>query len=97
MKSRRSVLPVIALLLLASTSLIAQPDVIVGDITGPTNYTPNAADTGFDAFSLGTTSCNIGTSNLTWISSISLKSTPITKARSLNGPRKRIRSFHLRL
>ncbi|NRA97471.1 MAG: hypothetical protein HRU14_14840 [Planctomycetes bacterium] len=44
----------------------AQPDVIVGDVTGPSNYTGSG---GYDAFSLGTTSCNIGTSPLTWISS----------------------------
>jgi hypothetical protein len=39
------------------------PDVIVGDITGPANYTANA---GLEALSLGTTSCNLGTSELSW-------------------------------
>src|ERR1043166_5597009 len=39
------------------------PDVIVGDITGPSNY---VATGGLDAISLGTTSCNMGTSNLMW-------------------------------
>ena len=33
------------------------PDVIVGDITGPSNY---GASGGLDAFSLGTYSCNPG-------------------------------------
>jgi len=37
--------------------------VIVGDITGPANYT---ATGGLDALSLGTTSCNMGQSNLLW-------------------------------
>ncbi|HYE03676.1 MAG TPA: hypothetical protein VD963_10635 [Phycisphaerales bacterium] len=39
------------------------PDVIVGDITGPANYT---AAGGLDALSLGTTSCNIGNVWLNW-------------------------------
>jgi hypothetical protein len=43
----------------------AGPDVIVGDITGPANYT-SAGD--YDAFALGTTSCNMGQANLLWIS-----------------------------
>ena len=41
------------------------PDVIVGDTT-IANYTPSG---GIDAFSVGTTSCNVGTTNLNWISS----------------------------
>jgi hypothetical protein len=41
------------------------PDIIVGDITGPTNYT---AAGGFDALSLGTYSCNIGTVWANWFS-----------------------------
>ena len=45
----------------------AGPDVIVGDITGPSNYAIDAAKQR-DAFSLGTTSCNMGQSNLSWIS-----------------------------
>jgi hypothetical protein len=44
----------------------AQPDVIVGELTGPQNYTGTATH---DAFSLGTTSCNIGTTPLAWIAS----------------------------
>jgi hypothetical protein len=45
------------------------PDVIVGDITGPDNYT---AASGIDAISLGTVSCNIGTQNVLWIASNNL-------------------------
>jgi hypothetical protein len=40
------------------------PDVIVGVITGPSNYTANGS---LEALSLGTTSCNIGSSNVQWI------------------------------
>src|SRR5437868_2873491 len=39
------------------------PDVIVGVLTGPQNYT---ATGGLDALSLGTTSCNVGTAQLSW-------------------------------
>lgn len=46
--------------------LAAQPDVIVGDITGPANYT---ADAVHDAFALGTVSCNVGNLPLAWVSS----------------------------
>jgi hypothetical protein len=46
-------------------NLSTGPDVIVGDITGPSNY---AAAAGIDALSLGTTSCNIGTVWLNWFS-----------------------------
>lgn len=56
----------ILLLAVVCVPAVAQPDVIVGAITGPSNY---STDPGYDAFSLGTTSCNIGTQNLTWISS----------------------------
>ncbi len=42
------------------------PDVIVGDITGPSNYT---GDGTVEAFSIGTTSCNIGNIGVMWISS----------------------------
>jgi hypothetical protein len=44
------------------------PDVIVGDITGPSNYSIDATKQR-DAFSLGTTSCNMGRTNLQWIAS----------------------------
>jgi hypothetical protein len=40
------------------------PDVIVGDITGPANYT---AVGGLEAVSLGTYSCNVGNQNVAWI------------------------------
>lgn len=39
------------------------PDVIVGDIIDVSNY---ASDGTTEAFALGTTSCNIGSSNLSW-------------------------------
>ena len=39
------------------------PDVIVGTLTGPQNYTSSG---GIDALSLGTTSCNMGTQTLRW-------------------------------
>ncbi|MCY2960271.1 MAG: thrombospondin type 3 repeat-containing protein, partial [Planctomycetota bacterium] len=42
------------------------PDVIVGDVTGPSNY---AAASGIDAIALGTTSCNLGDTWLNWFSS----------------------------
>ena len=41
----------------------AGPDVIVGVLTGPQNYT---ATGGLDAMSIGTTSCNVGTANVMW-------------------------------
>ena len=40
------------------------PDVIVGDLTGPSNY---AGIGGVGAYAIGTTSCNIGTAELLWI------------------------------
>jgi hypothetical protein len=42
------------------------PDVIVGDLSGPTNYNSAA---GIEALSIGTTSCNIGNTWLNWIDS----------------------------
>jgi hypothetical protein len=42
------------------------PDVIVGDMPAISNYTPVG---GIDAFSVATTSCNIGDVNLNWIAS----------------------------
>lgn len=44
------------------------PDVIVGDLTGPQNYTPGTTgfDAGYDALALGTTSCNLGNAPLMW-------------------------------
>ncbi len=40
------------------------PDVIVGDLPGTTNW---GQDNGMRAYSVGTTSCNIGDQQLTWI------------------------------
>jgi len=42
------------------------PDVIVGSITGPSNYSSFG---GMEALSLGTTSCNLGDQVLDWIAS----------------------------
>jgi len=47
------------------------PDVIVGDIvTTPANYTaeqiPSGSGIWYDAFSFGTTSCNVGNQNVLW-------------------------------
>ncbi|MBL8862467.1 MAG: hypothetical protein JNK02_10705 [Planctomycetes bacterium] len=41
------------------------PDVIVGDLNGIANYTSAG---GIEALAIGTTSCNIGNANLSWIS-----------------------------
>ena len=66
MKAFRSSLMLVLAALSLSLVVQAQPDVIVGELTGPSNY---SADGTFDAFSLGTTSCNKGTQVLTWIAS----------------------------
>ena len=42
------------------------PDVIVGGLTGPTNY-GTCCGGQWEALSLGTTSCNLGDTNLIWI------------------------------
>lgn len=64
MSSRIAPLAALTLTVLLGSALAQGPDVIVGDITGPSNY---AADATHDAFAMGTTSCNIGTTPLTWI------------------------------
>ncbi len=63
--------PVLALMLAGaaraqSSCTSAGPDVIVGDITGPANYTASGT---LEALSLGTTSCNIGSAGVSWQSS----------------------------
>src|SRR5215510_12113239 len=42
------------------------PDVIVGDIPDVSNFTSGGAVSGKRAYSIGTTSCNLGTQELTW-------------------------------
>src|SRR5688572_26817241 len=42
------------------------PDVIVGDLPNVSNFTSGGAIGGRRAWSIGTTSCNIGTQELTW-------------------------------
>jgi hypothetical protein len=44
------------------------PDVIVGDITDTTHYTTSGPIGGMRAWSIGTTSCNLGDQQLDWIS-----------------------------
>jgi hypothetical protein len=67
MKHNKTQLEVAALILAAATSLaVANPDVIVGDLPDFDSYPPF---NGISAFAVGTTSCNIGTSNLSWIAS----------------------------
>ena len=41
------------------------PDVVVGELTGPSNYTSVG---GIEALTIGTTSCNVGDEELLWIS-----------------------------
>ncbi len=51
----------------ASGQVSNGPDVIVGELPNISNYTPNTTnDVGFDAFAVGTTSCNRGNANLQW-------------------------------
>jgi hypothetical protein len=45
-------------------SFAAGPDVIVGELTGPSNY---ASENGIAALAVGTTSCNLGDQLLDWI------------------------------
>ncbi|MFT7616887.1 MAG: hypothetical protein ACI97A_000517 [Planctomycetota bacterium] len=51
--------------LLAAGLNAQSPNVIVGDLNGVSNYSVDAG-AGIDAFSVGTTSCNIGDANLSW-------------------------------
>jgi hypothetical protein len=44
-------------------TFVTGPDVIVGELTGPQNYTINS---GLDAVAIGTTSCNVGNQVLNW-------------------------------
>lgn len=44
------------------------PDIIVGDLISIGNYTSSGQVAGMLAFSIGTTSCNIGSQNVNWIS-----------------------------
>ncbi len=61
--------PIVAALTVASVTAftsLAQgvgPDVIVGDLTAPTNY---GSIGGIAAFALGTTSCNVGSQPMPW-------------------------------
>jgi len=55
----------VCLALLIPTIVEAQPDVIVGDLPNTNAYGTNSG-TGIYAYSVATTSCNIGTANLNW-------------------------------
>jgi hypothetical protein len=64
MKRLDAALVCLALLTLSLSAQNPGPDVIVGDLTGPSNYGTSG---GMSSFSIGTTSCNIGTQVLPWI------------------------------
>ncbi|QQS08366.1 MAG: hypothetical protein IPK69_10235 [Phycisphaerales bacterium] len=49
-----------------SGTALAGPDVIVGDLTGPSNY---GLDGTVQVYAVGTVSCNKGDANLSWVSS----------------------------
>ncbi len=61
----RSFLSLMALIVFYPGMAFAQPDVIVGDLPSTNSYGTNAG-TGIYAYSVATTSCNIGTANLNW-------------------------------
>ncbi len=65
---RLAVAALAALVPFGTNSARAQngPDVIVGDIPETSHYTSGGAVGGFRAYSIGTTSCNIGNQELTW-------------------------------
>ncbi|NRA96748.1 MAG: hypothetical protein HRU14_11130, partial [Planctomycetes bacterium] len=65
MKSR-NLLSLSLVLVMCAVSAGQGADVIVGSLPGLNNYGPAG---GFHAYSVGTTSCNIGTVPLNWISS----------------------------
>ncbi|MEE9393881.1 MAG: hypothetical protein V3W41_15375 [Planctomycetota bacterium] len=56
---------VVCCVFVSAASAQVNPDVIVGDLPNISNY---ASVGGIDAISVGTTSCNIGTTDLSWIS-----------------------------
>ena len=62
-------MPEIEALVRASQADATGPDVIVGDLNGIGNYTSGGSVNGFCAFSIGTTSCNLGTQWLQWFQS----------------------------
>ncbi len=64
MKSKRLGSLVVASIL-AGTAFAQNPNVIVGDLLDVGNF---GSSNNIAAFSWGTTSCNVGTANLTWIS-----------------------------
>src|SRR5436190_17711291 len=66
-RHRRAALAAAALLCWAGAAVARPgPDVIVGDIPDVSNYTSAGAVSGKRAYAIGTTSCNLGTQELTW-------------------------------
>jgi hypothetical protein len=60
----------VCLVACAGSAVAAGPDVIVGDLTGVSNYGAGTLNgIAYRAYSIGTTSCNAGTSVLEWIAS----------------------------
>lgn len=70
---KRNSFPLFLIAGIASASFLfgqgAGPDVIVGEIDTPDNY---GSANGISAFAIGTTSCNIGTTTLSWIANNNL-------------------------
>jgi hypothetical protein len=52
----------------SAAAQVPGPDVIVGDLYDPQNYTTGSAINGMRAYAVGTISCNLGDDPLTWIS-----------------------------
>jgi len=63
----RSVFAAAGLLGLAAGLAHGGPDVIVGDLPDVANYTTGGPVSGLRAYAVGTTSCNLGDTPLTWI------------------------------
>jgi hypothetical protein len=68
-KASKQLLTAASLLAALSATAMAGPDVIVGDLPDVSNYTSGGAIGGLRSYSVGTTSCNVGTTELSWISS----------------------------
>ncbi|MFO0833283.1 MAG: hypothetical protein U0637_15735 [Phycisphaerales bacterium] len=67
MLNNRSVCAAVLLAAGCTSVALAQPDVIVGDLMDVSNFTTGGAIGGMHAYSVGTTSCNLGNQPLTWI------------------------------
>jgi len=68
MSKRKSVLVAcVGVLSVGAGVVMAGPDVIVGDVTGPSGPRKWGTINGVTAYSIGTTSCNLGDTDLRWI------------------------------